>query len=240
MQEHSFSIVIPFGKRPDQLIRAVNSILAQTYQNWELIIVNDGASQDILTLLPKDERIRIFHQEHLNRVYAQNLGLREAKNEWMCLLDSDDSYINTYLEICNQSINEFPDYKLFNFGSMVFRAKGTRAEQFFGDTSTREPFEHEDHERFSSGKIAQGSFIFHRDAYGDVGELPASPSPYYFSDAMKEKFPEMKEWYGDLYMKGGKEIGNPWGNDYALYYMLTRKYKHKVIPFYLYIQYAHL
>lgn len=237
--QNSFSIVIPFGKRPELLMRAVKSILSQTYDNWELIIVDDGTGVD-MKQFELDSRIKILHQEHRNRCPARNLGMKNATKDWICWLDSDDSYINAYLETCNQVINENPEYKLFNFGSIVFRAKGTRAEQSFKDTVIREPFEHEDHAQFPSGRIASGSFIFRRECLDESGYLPDVTNPYALADAAKKEFPEMMKWYGPLYMEGGKEIGNPNGDDYLMYYKLTRKFKHKVVPYYLYIQFAHL
>ena len=238
--KNKFSIIIPFGKRAELLPRAVNSILSQTYPEWELIIVDDGTEMDVEGLLPKDNRIKVLHQAHLNRIYAQNMGMEAAVGDWLCLLDSDDAYMPHYLEACNQFIEEFPEYKLFNFGSIVFSAKGTRGSELFNESHLREVFEHEDFAEFRGGVIAQGNFIFHRLAFQDVGPMPPSTSPYGFADEMKKRFPDLLKSYGPLYREGGKELGNPWGNDFALYFMLTRKYKHKTIPLHLYIQYAHL
>lgn len=237
---HTFSIVVPFGKRPETLPRCVNSILNQTYPEWELIIVDDGTGVDVPAMLPKDERIRVLGQPHLNRIFAQNLGMDNATKEWICLLDSDDAYTPHYLEACNQFINEYPDYQLFTFGSIVYTAKGSRGAEQFSTSHLREPFVHQDHEEFRGGGIAQGNFIFSRKLYQEVGPMPASTSPYGFADEMKKRFPEIMKHYGPLYLEGGKELGNPWGNDFSLYYMLTRKAKSKLIPIHLYIQYAHL
>jgi len=218
-----------------KLARAVNSVLTQTYQNWELVVVNDAGPTP---QLPDDPRITVLEQPRLNKSYARNLGTEHSKNDWMCWLDDDDGYMPTYLEIINQSINEYPEYQLFNFGGIIFRAKGSRDNQLFSDTILREPFEHEDHVVFKSGKIATGHFVFHRNAMNEVGMIPKETNPYLFADAMKKKYPELKEFYGPLYMEGGKELGNPWGDDFSMYYMLTRKYKHKTLPFHLYVQYA--
>jgi len=240
MTENSFSIIIPFGKHPEWLSRAVKSIIIQTYPKWELLVVDDGTGVDVESLFPLDERITVLHQPHLNRCFARNLGMAHAKNDWICWLDADDSYVNCYLEVLNEAINEFPDYKLFTFGSVVFRKKGTRAEEFFRDTVVREPFEHEPHAEFQSGRIATGNFIFHRSCYEDVGGLPEVTNPYTLADKAKEEFPKLMEWYGPRYLEGGKELGNPYGDDYYQYYKLTRKYEHKTLPYYLYIQFAHL
>src|SRR3990167_9624741 len=102
MKDNTFSIIIPAYSRINKLERAVRSVISQTYPNWELIVVNDGGPQ---FELPQDSRIKIFEQPHLNRCFARNLGMKESKNNWICWLDSDDAYINVYLEVLNQFIN---------------------------------------------------------------------------------------------------------------------------------------
>lgn len=237
LMENSFSIIIPYYGKPDKVDRAVKSILAQTFPNWELILVNDGG---LPYEAPDDSRIKHFTQQHINRCFARNLGMEKSTKDWICWLDSDDSYVNTYLEILNESINDNPDYKVFNFGAMVFTQKGTRAEPKFNINRFREPFKITDHQEFDSGHIGTGSFIFHKEVYQNLGGLPDVINCYMLADAAKTEFPEMKKWFGPLYMEGGKEIGNPWGDDYYMFYKITRKYKTKTLPFYLYIQYAHL
>ena len=245
--DNKFSIIIPagrdkFDKNKHQLHRAINSILNQTYTNFELIVVNDGwENLDFLKEFPEDNRLKWIHRKtHDNRAIARNDGMAMAENDWICWLDADDSYMETYLEIMNQFINEEPDYKIFNFGGIVFGPKGTRAEQEFNNTRVREPFEFEDHSKFKSGTIATGHFIFHKSIYDDIGGLPPSINVYHFADLAKTEMPEIKEWYGPLYAEGGKELGNPWGDDWFYFYKMTRKYKCKTLPLYLYIQYAHL
>jgi glycosyltransferase involved in cell wall biosynthesis len=236
MNKNSFSIIIPYCNRLELVDRAVKSILAQTYSNWELILVNDGGQSYEID----DSRVKLLNQDRKNRCFARNLGMKESKNDWICWLDSDDSYINTYLEILNQEINDNPDYKVFNFGAVIFTPKGSRAEQRFSSTRIREPFVFEDYAEFDSGHIGTGHFIFHREVYNEVGGLPEAINPYMHADLAKKEFPELKKFKGGFYMEGGKELGNPWGDDYYMFYKITRKFKSKTLPYYLYIQYAHL
>jgi glycosyltransferase involved in cell wall biosynthesis len=235
--QNSFSIIIPYYGRLPQVDRAVKSIIAQTHTNWELILVNDGGPE---YECPADSRIKHFTQDHRNRCFARNLGMENSTKDWICWLDCDDSYINTYLEVLNQEINENPDYKVFNFGAIVFFAKGTRAQQSFAGTHLREPFKFEDYEEFDSGHIGTGSFIFHREVYQSVGGLIPAINCYVLADEAKREFPEIKKFKGEFYMEGGKELGNPWGDDYYMFFKITRKYRCKTLPYYLYIQYAHL
>lgn len=241
---NSFSVIIPAnGIRMTteffKLKRAVDSIATQVYDNWECIIVNDG-NVDLTwrDKISSDSRIRVVNLPHrMNRAIARNVGMEEAKNDWICWLDSDDAYMPMYFYILNQQIEKFPEFKLFNYGGIIFGREGPRDKEVFSMTKLREPFVFKDHSKFKSGKIATGHFTFHKDAYKDVGEFPPVTNCYALGDAAKEEFPEMIEWYGPKYREGGKELGNPWGDDYYYFYKLTRKYKSKQLPFHLYVQY---
>lgn len=71
---------------------AVDSIIAQTYEDWELIIVNDGSTDDSAAYLESldDPRIQVFHQENGGTAVASNNGLRHCKAEFLARMDSDD------------------------------------------------------------------------------------------------------------------------------------------------------
>lgn len=150
--------------------------------------------------------------------------MKATKNDWICWLDSDDEYLRTYLDSMNWAINEYPDYKIFHFGALVCTLRGNRIREA---PNIKE--ENEGMERFKSGCIGAGSFIFKRELLDEVGYLPPGTNltPYTFADACKEETPEIMEWFGPKYMEGGKELGNPWGEDWYMFYKLTRKHKSK-------------
>ena len=124
-KENTFSIIIPTCERENLVQRAINSIQKQTYPWWELIVVDDGSTDNTWSILEdiakKDDRIKIFkHEIRLQRIIARNTGLREATNEWICHLDSDDEYSRVYLEQVNYAIKKYPEYKVFNFGAIIY------------------------------------------------------------------------------------------------------------------------
>lgn len=93
------SIVIPTYKRSDLLSRAIQSVLKQTYQNVEVLVVNDNISPDdeysqkLYELIDniKDDRVRLISQpKHINGAAARNAGIKEAKGEYIAFLDDDD------------------------------------------------------------------------------------------------------------------------------------------------------
>lgn len=88
------SVIIPVYNIPDCLERCVKSICGQTWKNLEILLVDDGSSDGTETLCDelakKDGRIRVFHKENGGSSSARNLGIREARGEWLGFVDSDD------------------------------------------------------------------------------------------------------------------------------------------------------
>lgn len=94
------SVIIPFFNSRKTLLRTVDSVLAQSYQNWELILVDDGSTDDSHSILNdvNDPRIKLIHQRNQGASAARNNGLNHASGEWICFVDSDDSLTPTALE----------------------------------------------------------------------------------------------------------------------------------------------
>ena len=94
------SIIVPIYNIKEYLERCVDSILAQTYENIEVLLVDDGSTDGTSHLVDelgkKDNRIRVFHKENGGSSSARNLGIREAKGTYLGFIDSDD-YIEPYM-----------------------------------------------------------------------------------------------------------------------------------------------
>ena len=100
------SIIIPIYNIMDCLEKCVDSCINQTYQNIEIIMVDDGSSDGTSELCDKlkekDERIRVFHKENGGSSSARNLGIEEACGEYLGFVDSDDFISPTmYEELIN-------------------------------------------------------------------------------------------------------------------------------------------
>lgn len=229
--------------------RAIKSILAQQFPDWELILVDDGCADDFTPeILDKfadsDPRIKVIHQANLNRAVARNAGMEAATGEWICWMDSDDEYMTHYLREMNQAIKDFPEYKIFNFGSILhWPDHRTTLRPVF-----QPAIEGKGHEWFRSGHIGCGSFIFRKDLWSSKKKyrIPDEPNPYQF--AADSKFPlrftEDEPYvenpttaFQDGVKRHGLSIGNPWGDDFLQFYLLTRDNHSKPLDVYLYIVY---
>ena len=80
---------------------AVDSVLNQTYKDWELIVVDDGSTDNTKEIVEEfvkiDKRIKYIFQENKERSAARNNGIKKAKGDWICFLDSDDIYHMNHL-----------------------------------------------------------------------------------------------------------------------------------------------
>ena len=101
MEIPQISIVVPVYNVEKYLERCIDSILAQTFTDFELLLINDG-SKDSSGLIcdkyaEKDSRIRVFHKENEGVSRARNLGISNARGRWLCFIDSDDWVDKEYL-----------------------------------------------------------------------------------------------------------------------------------------------
>lgn len=106
------SIIIPVYNVEKYLEECINSILVQTFTDFEVLLINDGSkdrSGEICDeFAVKDNRIKVFHQENAGVSAARNKGIENAKGEWICFVDSDDfllkDFLNDFLSFFNPQI----------------------------------------------------------------------------------------------------------------------------------------
>lgn len=104
------SIVIPCYNQAQYLPETIQSVLAQTYQNWEAIIVNDGSpdntEQIAKELVKKDKRIRYVYKENGGPSSTRNIGIQSAHGEFILPLDADDMIAPGYVELAVKAFCE--------------------------------------------------------------------------------------------------------------------------------------
>jgi glycosyltransferase involved in cell wall biosynthesis len=110
------SVVIPVHNGGKYLSQAIESVLAQTFRDFELLIVDDGSTDSsaaiIRSFMDRDPRVRVLTQENRGVAAAGNRGLREARTEWVARLDADDIFLPEKLERQAGFLRRNPDAKI--------------------------------------------------------------------------------------------------------------------------------
>ncbi len=110
------SVVIPTYNRADFILKTLNSILDQEYQNFEVIIVDDGSTDNTLQLLEKveDPRLKIIPIKNSERAAARNRGAEAATGAYVNFFDSDDLALRNHLSTAVQTIIKFNSPEVFH------------------------------------------------------------------------------------------------------------------------------
>ena len=127
------SIIIPTYNRAEYLRQALRSVTAQTYPNWECIVVDDGSTDETETVVTEEfgERIRYRWQENAGPAVARNRGIEAAQSDLLLFLDSDDLLVPRALEHLQRHLREHPEagvayggyYVLFPDGHLLTNAR---------------------------------------------------------------------------------------------------------------------
>jgi glycosyltransferase involved in cell wall biosynthesis len=107
------SIVIPTYNHARFISKSLKSVIDQTFENWEAIVIDNHSTDDTDKILIKhtDSRIKYLKIDNKGIIAkSRNLGIKEAKGEWIAFLDSDDWWTRDKLEICFRNINEEVDF----------------------------------------------------------------------------------------------------------------------------------
>lgn len=123
-----FSVIIPLYNKAAYIERALQSVLSQTFQEFELIVVDDGSTDDpfaqlsvISQQLSVDDpeiykKVRVIQQQNQGVSTARNNGVKVAKYEYIAFLDADDWWESTYLEEMKSLIEDFPEAGIYGCG----------------------------------------------------------------------------------------------------------------------------
>ena len=114
------SIVIPLYNKALYIEKTLKSVLNQTYNDYEILIVDDGSTDDGVELIKsnhKNDKIRIIQKENGGPSSARNRGVQEAKGEWVVFLDADDFFLPTALSVFSKLIenNKGINYFVCNY-----------------------------------------------------------------------------------------------------------------------------
>lgn len=102
------SIIIPVYNSEQYLRACIDSVLGQSFNDFELLLINDGSTDSSGKICDeyalKDARVRVFHKENGGASSARNLGIENACGEWICFIDSDDKISDNYFNLFKRDL----------------------------------------------------------------------------------------------------------------------------------------
>lgn len=178
MNKISISVIVPCYNVEYYIRRGLDSILAQTFQNWEAILVNDGATDSTGEICneyaTRDCRFHVIHQENLGLSCARNCGMKEATGELLYFLDPDDWIEPNCFERCYEIYQQYDcDFIHFGFwwvyGEDVFTEKEVDFRIFKGnDIQTFYTKQHAGFSQEALDKYFRHEFIWNQKKHGQV------------------------------------------------------------------------
>jgi len=110
-----FSIIIPLYNKEVSIRNTIQSVLDQSFQDFEIIVVNDGSTDRSADVVAKidEPKIRLIHQKNQGVSTARNKGIEESQRDWIVFLDGDDLWEKNHLEVLKDMIEQYPQDKVF-------------------------------------------------------------------------------------------------------------------------------
>jgi len=160
------SVIIPTFNRFSLISRAIDSVLNQTIKPFEIIVVDDGSSDNTSTFIKNNYKsVKLIKQKNLGVSKARNVGIKNSSGDWIALLDSDDEWKKNKLEVQIKSLSEYDYYSVCHTNEIWIR-NGIRVNQkkrhqkYGGDIFDK---------CLDICRISPSSIIFKKNIINDVG-----------------------------------------------------------------------
>ena len=186
-----FSIIIPSYNRSQTIGRAIQSVLVQTYLDFEILVVDDGSTDHTAEILNQFPGVRYIRQSNQGVCAARNNGAKAALGKWLVFLDSDDELIPTALKEFSAGIRNFPEVNIFQTGFQKLAPSTKKVEDFPASTLTYSPP--------LSGTYAMNKTLFLEVGGFDEKLSYAENMELFFRLTEREIFPHIIESMGLLY-----------------------------------------
>lgn len=170
-----YSIVMPNYNKSKYIESSIDSVLNQKYGKFELIVVDDGSTDDSIDIIKRfnDERVRLISQENNGASIARNTGIKNSKYGYVAFLDSDDFWCSDFLEEISVLIKEFPDCNAF--GCAYSRLKSNSINNTKVDDNTGKHFVIENYFKWildGNQGLTASSTVIKKCLFDDIGMFP--------------------------------------------------------------------
>ncbi|MBQ8858280.1 MAG: glycosyltransferase family 2 protein [Clostridia bacterium] len=119
-----FSVIIPVYNKADTIKRALDSVLTQSFRDFEVIVVDDGSTDSLADVLAAYRAPRVIRQENAGVSCARNTGIAAARGEYVCFLDADDLYTREHLATLHELTLRYPAADMLVTSSIIRTRQG--------------------------------------------------------------------------------------------------------------------
>lgn len=171
-----FSVIIPLYNKENFVAATIDSVLAQSFSDFELIVVDDGSSDNSGQIVQSytDKRITYIRTENRGVSSARNLGIEKASADYITFLDADDLWKPDFLQEMHDAINQFPDHQVF--AAAIEKSNGRRT--FPARYSINYTGKYQSVEYFSASMketaICTSCAVFHKSVFEKIGNFEVS------------------------------------------------------------------
>lgn len=163
-----FTIIIPTFNRAKLLGNAINSVLEQAYTDWELIIIDDGSTdntrQVVQSFINRHNNIQYFYQENKERSVARNLGIQQSKGQYLCFLDDDDYFLPNHLQVLQEAIiAQKKPVAIFRTGMITKEGEKRTHSPFYNPQKDKNPILF-----FLNNMVGMHTLAFHKEILDEV------------------------------------------------------------------------
>ena len=169
-----FTVIIPLYNKESYVENTINSILNQTFTNYEVLIVNDCSTDDSVAKVKPflSEKIKLIaHSENKGLSATRNTGIQNANSDYITFLDADDLWKPTFLETIHQLITDFPEAKIFGtnyeevYKNKIVVPKNSASELIPNSAQLIDFFKY----NLRQGIYNHGCVCFHKEVYSKAG-----------------------------------------------------------------------
>lgn len=166
MDHPFFSVIIPTYNRAHSIVRSIESILEQTFQDFEIIVVDDASTDntsEVVSIVKNSKLKFVRNDSNKERCLTRNKGISLAKGKYICFLDSDDYHLPNHLELIYQEIQKQKEPVAFFFTNAWNEdAQGNRTERYCPDFDTIDPYTYFLHYTVNPQRWAVHHIIFEK------------------------------------------------------------------------------
>jgi glycosyltransferase involved in cell wall biosynthesis len=181
----TFSVIMPAYNAARTIGAAIESVLAQTRRDFELIVVDDGSMDDTAACVEpylRDQRVRFFRQPNAGQATARNTALASASGVYVSLLDSDDLWLPQYLDLMYSRLDVAPSAAVAYTDAWVLDDETRRVARTTATTPWRPPAVPTEPVRFLRALLEFGNFVFvgatiRRAVFAEIGAFRVGVEP---------------------------------------------------------------